>query len=324
MSTVVEATVVQGDFDRDGYVAVEGVFDPVRDFEPVLADWNVVLDEIAADLVAAGRLRSTYDDLPFRERLIQLCAETGETFTQHFDISLPQSGATADTPLNLPDSVFRLLTHERLLDIIEQIIGPEISANPVQHVRMKLPRHALAKHRVSPNYLADKVSWHQDNGVMLPEADSARIISVWFPLGDATVDNGCLRVIPGSHRGDLIAHCPGEQALSIPDKLLPVHQAVPVPMEAGSAMIFEQLLVHESLENVSDGIRISVDLRYQAVGEPTGRPLYPAVTLRSAENPSSVVDAATWRRSWDTTKARLVGTPRPKYNRWDGNHPMCA
>ena len=46
---------------------------------------------------------------------------------------------------------------------------------------------------------------------MLPEADEATILTVWLPLTDATEQNGCMQVIPRSHREGLKDHCPVDQ-----------------------------------------------------------------------------------------------------------------
>ena len=58
---------------------------------------------------------------------------------------------------------------------------------------------------------------------------------VWFPMTRATLENGCLTVVPGSHRGELVQHCRSRDALtlnqvSIPHKLM-TEEPVPLPME---------------------------------------------------------------------------------------------
>src|ERR1700742_76016 len=100
----------QHTLNNAGYVLVQDVFDPERDFAPVFEDWNLILDDIAADLADEGLIESTYTGLPFPERLVEICADSGRTFAEQFDITLPQHAIAADTPLNLPDSIFQLLT----------------------------------------------------------------------------------------------------------------------------------------------------------------------------------------------------------------------
>jgi phytanoyl-CoA hydroxylase len=312
-------------FDDEGYVVVDGVLDAVRDIGPVLAEYEGVLDEIAHSLKAEGAIDSLYDELPFPERLIRLCVESGRNFPQHFDFSLPQKNVRADTPFHAGPAVFNLLTNPRLLDIAEEIIGPEVYSNPVQHIRMKLPPRAVSKVG-GYNGLVSRIPWHQDNGVLLPEADEATILTIWAPITEATIENGCLQVIPRSHRKDLVAHCPTEQGLTIPDKLLPAQPPVPLPMQPGSLLLMTQRTMHSSLDNVSHGdVRISFDLRYQPVGQPTGRPAFPGFVARSKARPETVLrDPEAWSRSWYDARARLAEHEDPSYNRWRADSPVCA
>jgi ectoine hydroxylase-related dioxygenase (phytanoyl-CoA dioxygenase family) len=311
-------------FDEEGYVVVEHVLDPARNIAPVMAEYEAVLDNIAASLVAEGALASTHRGLPFTARLIQICIESGRNFPQEFDISLPQTGTHEDTPIHVGPAVFRLLTTPRLLDLVEDLIGPEISSNPVQHIRMKLPKRAVAKG--SHSGLVSQIPWHQDSGVILPEADGSTILTVWSPLNEATVENGCLQVIPRSHRGELIVHCPTDKGVAIPEPLLPAAQAVPLPMQPGSVLLMTQRTVHSSLDNIThDQVRLSFDLRYQPTGEPTGRPAFPAFVARSAVRPESVLrDPAAWARLWHDARARLAEQENPTFNRWQAGAGVCA
>ena len=311
-------------FDEEGYVVVEGVLDPARDIAPVMAEYEGVLDEIAASLLATGAVASTYREMPFAARLIRICMESGRNFAQEFDISLPQTGTHRETPIHVGPAVFRLLTTPCLLDLVEDLIGPEIYSNPVQHIRMKLPKRAVAKG--GHNGLISQIPWHQDSGVILPEADRATILTVWFPLNDATVDNGCLQVIPRSHRNDLIAHCPTEKGVAIPESLLPAARGVPLPMRPGSVLLMTQRTVHSSLDNLTENeVRLSFDLRYQPIGQPTGRPAFPGFVARSAAQPTSVLrDPAAWARLWHEARARLAAQENPTFNRWKAGVGACA
>lgn len=309
----------------EGYLVVEDVLDPMRDLQPLLTEYAEVLDGVATSLHTEGAIGSTYDDLPFYDRLIQVHSESRRTFIRHFDISLPQSGITYDTPIHLGPAVFRLLTNPRLLDVIEAIMGPEISVNPVQHIRMKLPKSAIAADN-SGNGLISDVSWHQDNGQILPEADAATILTVWIPVSDATVDNGCLRVIPRSHRGDVVTHCPGGQGLTIPERLLATDGAVPLPMRAGSVLLLHHFLIHASLPNTTaNQVRLSFDLRYQPTGQPTGRPIFPSFVARSAAHPERVVsDPAIWAEAWYDARRQLTDRESPRLHRWRADAEVCA
>ena len=170
------------------------------------------------------------------------------------------------------------------------------------------------------------MSWHQDVGVLTEEADAATILSCWIAVTDATVENGCLQVIPGSHHRDLVDHCPTGYDLGIPDRLLALAEAWPLPMSAGSVLIFGQQLVHASLDNVTrDEVRISMDLRFQPPDQPSGRPDFPSFLVRSANKPKEVLDDPDeWRRLWADARLRLSERELPKFHRWDADSPSCA
>jgi phytanoyl-CoA hydroxylase len=312
-------------FDEEGCVVVHNVVDPSLDIAPVMEEYTRVLDRIAEGLLAEGAIGSTYAELPFADRLIRICTESGRNFPKQFDISLPLSGVCQDSPIHLGPAVFGLMTSSRLLDAVEDLIGPEIYSNPVQHIRMKVPHSAIAPGFESNGGVA-QVGWHQDNGVVLEEADEATILTVWLPLSEATIENGCLQVYPGSHRDDLISHCPTSNGMRIPDPLLPAWQPRPLPMPAGSALFMHQKTVHSSLDNVTpDQVRLSFDLRYQPTGQPTGRPSFPGFVARSAADPASELrDPAAWAKLWLDARKRLAEDEGPRLSRWDGNSPVCA
>ena len=311
-------------FQEEGYLVVEDVLDPDYEIAPVMAEYAEVLDGIARSLLEEGAIRSAYPELPFDQRLIRICAESGRNFPQHFDFSLPQSGVRHDTPIHVGPAVFGLLTSPRLLDLVEDLMGPEIYSNPVQHIRMKVPKRAVAAG--SYNGLVSQIPWHQDNGVILPEADESDILTIWMPITEATVETGCLQVIPRSHRGEIVPHCPLDKGVAIPDKLIPTERAVPLPMRPGSALLMTQRTVHSSLDNVTaDRVRISFDLRYQPIGQPTGRPAFPGFVARSAAHPEAVLrNPAEWARLWYEARAKLAEQENPSYNRWSLESAVCA
>jgi phytanoyl-CoA hydroxylase len=313
-------------FVDDGYVVVDNVIDPQGDIEPIMNEYMRILGGIAASLYKNGEIRSLYEELPFGDRMIQICAESGRNFPKFFDISLPLKNCASDSPIYLGPAAFRLMTSDRLLDAIEDILGPEIYSNPVQHIRMKLPKRAVAAAYSRSSAVAAS-GWHQDNGVVLEEADQATILTVWVPLNRATIDNGCLQVIPGSHRSDLIDHCPTDNGMRIPDKLLPLRPPRPLPMSAGGVIFMNQRTVHSSLDNTTDDeVRMSFDLRYQPTGQPTGRPAFPGFVARSSVHPQSAfTDPAQWAKLWLDARARLANAPKPqRFSRWNSDSPVCA
>ncbi len=313
-------------FDTHGYLVIEHVLDYERDIAPVFAEFDAVLDGIAARFLAAGRITSDYRDLPFEQRFTQISIESGEGLAQYFDISLPQKGVQHDTPFFAGAAMFRLLTHPGLLDLVEQFIGPEIWSNPVQHIRTKLPARATdAQFR---GHIAG-APWHQDNGVITEEADETDILTVWVPFNRATTENGCMVVMPGSHRDAIAPHCPGGiGGLRIPEAYLPPTEPVVLPMEPGSALLMTRRTVHSSLDNTTnDQMRLSFDLRYQPIGLPSGRSAFdPAgFVARSKAHPETELhDPAVWHDNWEAVRDALAVADDPTFNRWRADSPVCA
>ena len=214
-------------FTDEGYLVLDDVLDPRQDLDPVVEEYTVLMHRLARDLLDAGRISSTYSDLPFAERLTRIQFETGDSYHQHFDIALPKRGVAEQTPISVGPAVFSLLRNNTLLDLVESLIGPEIFANPIQHVRLRQPVASVPGAPADENAGVVPDWFHQDNAFMMPEADATEMVTVWLPLADAGVENGCLAVVPFSHRDGLMLHCnPG---VTIPPQLTRVGEAVPVP-----------------------------------------------------------------------------------------------
>src|SRR5919199_2058593 len=271
-------------FEEEGYLVVEDVLDLERDLAPVVREYEALLDAEIVRRHAEGQLPSTYGDLPFVQRLAAFLTAGGKGAYQALDISLPLKNATDDTPIHLGPAVFNLLSSPRLIDVVEQFVGPEVLSNPIQHVRIK-PPESLLPADFQQGSLVGRTDWHQDQGVALPEVDETEMLTVWLAITDATVENGCLCVVPGSHKGGLATHCPASPGstrigLHIPDEIRGTSYT-PVPLKRGGALFLHRRTMHASLRNLSGGARWSFDLRYQPAGQPTGRPWFPSFVVRS-------------------------------------------
>ena len=195
----IDRQAVLDEFDEKGYVVLEGILDPEEDIRPVVNEYEHVLDRLSREWHEQGKITDTYEDLPFAERLTEVARESEGGYYNHFDISLPQSTIEADTPMHTGPEAFALLRNERLLDAVEMFIGPEIFCNPVQHTRIKPPVAVLPEEKRYHAGIA-KTQWHQDIGVVTEEADESDMLTVWLPVTEATEENGCLTVVPGSQQ----------------------------------------------------------------------------------------------------------------------------
>lgn len=152
------------------------------------------------------------------------------------------------------------------------------------------------------------------------------MVTVWFLLVDATEEMGCLSVVPGSHRGGLLTHCGGRTGpLEVPQKLFDRERAIAMPMHRGSALFMHRRTLHSSLPNKSDRVRQSFDLRYQPVGQPTGRSAFPGFVARSRSNPEMELrDADAWTALWTEARRAMSRGDNPAFNRWDATATVCA
>ena len=212
--------------------------------------------------------------------------------------------------MNCGPAVFDLLRHPAILDVVESVIGPEIASNPVQQARMKPSQDAVADESLRVHSDIGVTTWHQDIVALLPDADDTRIVTVWVALTDAFVDNGCLVSIPGSHRLGSQVHCANEELASEPYVPPPVLQGLeerPLPVRRGGIVLFDKLNVHRSLPNRSGSMRWSMDLRYNPVGQGSGRPAFPSFVARCTEHPESVLDDfEVWKAMWDDAREAIV------------------
>lgn len=108
-------------------------------------------------------------------------------------------------------------------------------------------------------------AWHQDERY-IPTRDRS-LLGAWLAIDDATVDNGCLWVVPGSHRngylwpagphGDADEYDTSDQAYGFDDS-----RAIPVEVPAGSVVFFNGYLLHRSLKNRTAGFRRALVFHY--------------------------------------------------------------
>ena len=142
---------------------------------------------------------------------------------------------------------------ESILDLVEQVIGPDVILWGCQAF-CKPPGDGMA------------VPWHQD-GHYWPIRPLATC-TVWIALDDSVIENGCLRVIPGSHRDKaLYSHLKEDRAdlvlnQRVRDDLFDELTAVEVELEAGQMSLHDVYLIHGSNPNRSTRRRAGLAIRY--------------------------------------------------------------
>ncbi|HEU5316803.1 MAG TPA: phytanoyl-CoA dioxygenase family protein [Chloroflexota bacterium] len=145
----------------------------------------------------------------------------------------------------------------RLLDLVEGVVSPGIAIHSTKLVT-KLPRSNEICH------------WHQDEAYYRKDEDerthSSRRMSVWVPLQDATLENGCLWVVPGTHRQGIDEWTWQDSGTC--QKRVNAHEwaeahAIPVPVAAGSAVLFTAWTWHHSKNNTTERVRRAFIVSYQ-------------------------------------------------------------
>lgn len=238
-------------FHSEGYLVVDGVF-PDGELQPAIDEITREVNRRAGKLVREGALARTHAEAGFERQLARISRETDELAVSIWNGVLSGPG------------IFHMLTSPRLLDIAETFCGPEIIASSVYRLRPKIP-----------NYGYGAVPWHQDSSYLEPYCDNALVITVWVPLVDANEANGCLWVIPGSHRAPVVKHRlhASGKYLEIAKEDLPMGDAVACPVPKGGILLMTNRTIHGSFENTSDIVRWSMDLRYQSASLPTNAPI---------------------------------------------------
>ena len=268
-------TPQQLDFYREqGYLLVEDALDPAV-FDLLRAEVEETIDTFARQALADGRIAEPHEDEPFERRLHLLAVQLDDPWPLL---------ALARGKVRSP-GMFRVYACEALLDMVESVIGPEILAHPQFNIRAK-----------RPGVDEGVVPWHQDLGYLEPSAAETFMVNFWIPLVDATLENGCLEVIAGSHRSELIEHTggmgPAGNFKGVVDEELPPGERVPCPVRAGGVLLIQHTTMHRSQPNLSDHIRWSLDLRYSHPDRPTGREGVPGFIARSRRDPASVCGSA--------------------------------
>jgi phytanoyl-CoA hydroxylase len=142
-------------------------------------------------------------------------------------------------PHKVSPAAYAALAHPRVVRGLTAVIGPNVKA---------MQSMLFIKSEGKPGQ-----AWHQDE-FFIPTRDRS-LTAVWIALDDATVENGCLWVLPGSHRAGIL-YPTQEQADPRFDCTIEAYNfpyadsdAVPVEIPAGTALFFNGYLLHRSLQN---------------------------------------------------------------------------
>jgi phytanoyl-CoA hydroxylase len=204
---------------------------------------NVLPDELVSEL------RRVTDDF----------VEQTRAHTEHTDVfDLEPGHSAADprlrrlkNPVQQHPVYDQALRHASILDIIEQLIGPGLRTNG-NKLNMKSPGFGSA------------VEWHQD-WAFYPHTNDD-ILAVGVAMDDMTLENGCLLVVPGSHKHPIYTHHQdgrfvGAVTVDIPG----ADRAIPIEVKAGGISIHHARTLHASAPNRSQRPRRLLLFQYCSV-----------------------------------------------------------
>ncbi|XP_074641481.1 uncharacterized protein LOC141899211 [Tubulanus polymorphus] len=297
----------------EGFLVVDDFFDVVNELDPCRDAINEFVDELADVLYANGKIKDTYKSASFFERLTLI-----ENEYPGANVILHKFG-------EMPEIIRKLWSNDRLLNIIEQLIGPDIAGHPVWNLRTKTPKNTTST-----------VPWHQDVAYLDRDSYIVHQPTAWIPFLDADESNGCLQLIRAGHRKGLIAKHTGcwkntwyvELDEKEMEKTLGVSvekDIVTCPVKYGSMILFNNMLPHRSLPNRSDKIRWSVDLRWQTPLQPYGfHGLKDGLPMRSVSDPTLKIDWDSFFGPRRQFKLKNDGSdtinPGPWINTWEITH----
>jgi phytanoyl-CoA hydroxylase len=249
-------------YDRDGYLVVPGAL-PADLREAARGETTAICRGLRGAIEGAMPADEQDDDVAVLSRY--LCI--------HF-------------PHKISPLLQDVARHPAVVDALVDVIGPNV----------KLMQSMLfIKAGGKPGQ-----AWHQDES-HIPTRDRS-LTAVWLALDDATVDNGCLWVIPGSHRRGVLYPTraqPDARFDGTPEAHGFPHdadEAMAVELPAGAALIFDGYLLHRSLPNRSTGLRRALVNHYMSAesllpwfrprdGEPMGTLDHRDVLLVAGEDP---------------------------------------
>ncbi len=151
-------------------------------------------------------------------------------------------------------SPYVLATLPAALDVVEALIGPDILLYNVTYI-IKEPNTAT------------HVSWHQDLTYWGLSDDDQ--VSMWLALSPATLDSGCMQMLPGSHINGMLPHEATDDASNVllqgqTVKDIDTGNAVACTLEPGEASFHHGWTLHASMPNISNDRRIGLNIQYLA------------------------------------------------------------
>nr|WP_315158588.1 phytanoyl-CoA dioxygenase family protein [uncultured Flavobacterium sp.] len=144
-------------------------------------------------------------------------------------------------PHKISDIIYSFLKHDKIVKVLEEIVSKNVKCMQSM-LFVKAPGKSGQ-------------SWHQDE-FYIPTRDKS-LVGAWIAIDDATIENGCLWLIPGSHKeGSILPRIKNENNNFADVDTVDVSRysnenIIPVEVKKGSVIFFNGYILHSSLKNNS-------------------------------------------------------------------------
>lgn len=170
--------------------------------------------------------------------------------------SLVEQNIDLDMPHKTKPELFKYLTHPRVISLVESLIGPDIAL--------------WASHFISkPPFTGSKTPWHTDSDYWANNMENiydVKICTVWLALDDVDLENGCMGVIPGTHKSKPEEHkyvnVEGDSIFDTEIKGVDESKAVWFELKKGECSLHDPKIIHGANANKSNRRRCGYTMRY--------------------------------------------------------------
>jgi phytanoyl-CoA hydroxylase len=219
-------------FDRDGFCIIKGAIPPQQvqalrtEYERLAATWQETIRDYGDIL---GTSHDGFDKEPKQDGRVDqpVFRKIGR-------------------PCLISEPYRRLLEAPAVVELLRSLIGERV---------------CLFRDVIYPKAarVAREKPWHHDQAYWKWEPAGA-IVQTMTALDPHGLHNGCLQVVPGSHKQSWAHATTGEKSVSLPDEI--ARRAVSLVLDPGDTLVFSSLLLHASAKNTSADDRCVVYIAY--------------------------------------------------------------
>jgi phytanoyl-CoA hydroxylase len=234
-------------YTKDGFLIVKNLI-PIKRVNAVLESVFKMYNKYSEKNDDFKSMEEPWNTELFHQKLIELRKNDPESF-----------GAIYDSLKN-NISLIQLVLDDNVIDYVSQFLRKKPSAISMSDTVVRLD---------PPGDTRNIHGWHQDRLYFPQNRDGNNGLVCWAPLNKATIENGAIHVRMGSHEEGLMKLKPEKKKdashttkFIIPKDIVDKYKDITVELNPGDAVFFNMLTFHRSGENVSNGLRFSIQCRY--------------------------------------------------------------